>query len=420
MGRTLNDLSYAGPHGLKFTPFGEILRTRCPVCGSRDIDNVFRLPIAQIEPPITLFNGYFNEIPVLRTPFRIHAWDLCHLCNCIFLNPAPERSRTNQIYRESTSYLEKMKDERTWSGHEERYDALLKFAPAGARVLIDAACGGGHSLFLARKGRGWSWDKLVGLELSESYVANLRASGIEAHQFDLDRDDPRRVLPSGAADLISFQEAFEHVERPFAVLAKLLDWLRTGGRLYFSAQRYGDDVNLPLLAGEPIYIGPRVVELLPTLLPCTVVNVEKYGPRYLIALERTAAPVTAEHLEIGLEESPVSEQDNQAAEGVRLKPPFAHDGGHCWSVDLRLLANASALATVADMPGARAQSPLVVLEDGKAIGKPHAVHDEIRRTGGGLYSHWRTALYFSTSDNSNPNRNGRSYALLCQEATTSS
>jgi hypothetical protein len=45
------------------------------------------------------------------------------------------------------------------------------------------------------------------------------------------------------------------------------------------------------------------------------------------------------------------------------------------------------------------------------IGSPHCTHDDIRREGAGRYSHWGDTLYFSTSDNTDPNRNGRAYAL---------
>ena len=39
-------------------------------------------------------------------------------------------------------------------------------------------------------------------------------------------------------------------------------------------------------------------------------------------------------------------------------------------------------------------------------------HDDIATQGRGSFSHWRGALYFSTFDGSDPNRNGRKYRLL--------
>lgn len=56
-------------------------------------------------------------------------------------------------------------------------------------------------------------------------------------------------------------------------------------------------------------------------------------------------------------------------------------------------------------------SRLCVLENGVALAHPHALHDEIRTLGGGRFSHWGEALYFSTSDNTDPSTNGREYRV---------
>ncbi|QOZ70619.1 methyltransferase domain-containing protein [Bradyrhizobium arachidis] len=54
-------------------------------------------------------------------------------------------------------------------------------------------------------------------------------------------------------------------------------------------------------------------------------------------------------------------------------------------------------------------SVLGLFEDGKLLGPPHSSHETIRTIGKGAYSHWGSALYFSTSDGSDPNTNGRRY-----------
>jgi hypothetical protein len=54
----------------------------------------------------------------------------------------------------------------------------------------------------------------------------------------------------------------------------------------------------------------------------------------------------------------------------------------------------------------------VLLEAGKKIGPGHSSHGEIAAAGGGRYSVWSDCwLYFSTTDNSDPNTNGRTYTL---------
>lgn len=54
-------------------------------------------------------------------------------------------------------------------------------------------------------------------------------------------------------------------------------------------------------------------------------------------------------------------------------------------------------------------SRLILLEDGMSFGQPHALQNDIRRKGGGLYSHWEQSLYFSALDCSDPRENGKRY-----------
>jgi hypothetical protein len=60
-------------------------------------------------------------------------------------------------------------------------------------------------------------------------------------------------------------------------------------------------------------------------------------------------------------------------------------------------------------------SRLRLFEDGKPLPQPHAEHELIIKAGLGRYSHWRdeTSVYlnFSTTDNTDPRTNGRTYTL---------
>ncbi|WP_316839641.1 pectate lyase [Pedobacter gandavensis] len=56
-------------------------------------------------------------------------------------------------------------------------------------------------------------------------------------------------------------------------------------------------------------------------------------------------------------------------------------------------------------------STLRVFEDGKELGAAHSSHASIRTTGKGKFSHWGNSLIFSTSDNSDPRKNGRKYTF---------
>lgn len=57
------------------------------------------------------------------------------------------------------------------------------------------------------------------------------------------------------------------------------------------------------------------------------------------------------------------------------------------------------------------ESNLLLFENGTQLGPAHSTHSDIRSKGAGAYSHWGGALYFSTSDNTDPRTNGRSYSI---------
>ncbi len=69
------------------------------------------------------------------------------------------------------------------------------------------------------------------------------------------------------------------------------------------------------------------------------------------------------------------------------------------------------MAESADSSDAPIRSALVLLEDGKALSHSHSLHDDIRKQGGGRYSHWQDGILFASSDNSDPRSNGRRYSI---------
>lgn len=84
---------------------------------------------------------------------------------------------------------------------------------------------------------------------------------------------------------------------------------------------------------------------------------------------------------------------------------FTHGGGHCWIVKL------PADFPLGDGIDDNERSQLRLLEDGAALGPAHAHHVTIREQGGGGFSHWNDHILLSTSDNSDPNANGRAYSI---------
>ena len=93
---------------------------------------------------------------------------------------------------------------------------------------------------------------------------------------------------------------------------------------------------------------------------------------------------------------------------LRIAPESVRpEKGHAWIVTLppEWAASSSDLKHLD-------RSRLRLTENGTPLGPGNATHAEIRDEGKGAYSHWQTALYFSTSDNSDPRRNGRTYVVV--------
>jgi hypothetical protein len=100
----------------------------------------------------------------------------------------------------------------------------------------------------------------------------------------------------------------------------------------------------------------------------------------------------------------------------RISQPFAHESGYCY-------VYSSVFPIAASSIDHKQRSVLAVFEDGRSLGPANSMHDEIRALGAGRYSHWtasvpappgavlESSLYFSASDNSDPNENGRCYSI---------
>ncbi|RKY20667.1 MAG: hypothetical protein DRQ55_06945 [Planctomycetota bacterium] len=93
-----------------------------------------------------------------------------------------------------------------------------------------------------------------------------------------------------------------------------------------------------------------------------------------------------------------------------LDAPFSPAGSLSYTVALPPL-EARWAQVAADGAGSPQASSLVLLEDGSPLGPAHALHASISESGGGAFSHWGGTLYFSTSDATDPNTNGRRYTL---------
>jgi len=100
-------------------------------------------------------------------------------------------------------------------------------------------------------------------------------------------------------------------------------------------------------------------------------------------------------------------RDTEAGrERIALPGPYTSGGGYLFVAPLKGLADA------ADSSAEPRKSRLMLHEDGKPLGLAHASREDIRTHGLGRFSHWEDSLYFSASDSTNPNINGRNYSYV--------
>jgi hypothetical protein len=92
----------------------------------------------------------------------------------------------------------------------------------------------------------------------------------------------------------------------------------------------------------------------------------------------------------------------------RMRGRFEHERGSCWTW------RCPRELTTGDSPEASTSST-IILEDDRVLGPAHSLHDDIRTQGRGRFSHWRSEIYFSTPDGTDPNTNGRCYTAIVQK-----
>ena len=98
---------------------------------------------------------------------------------------------------------------------------------------------------------------------------------------------------------------------------------------------------------------------------------------------------------------------------IFLSPPFIRESGFAyWVSHLRHGESTRLVQITADDPrkAGDVSSPIQVYEDQTPLGPGHSTFTAISKTGRGHFAHWNErGIYFSTSDNTDPNKNDRRY-----------
>ena len=92
-------------------------------------------------------------------------------------------------------------------------------------------------------------------------------------------------------------------------------------------------------------------------------------------------------------------------ENAPLPKPYTREGQY------RFFVRVPDLAALGDSQQSPTLSPFILCEDGRPLGPAHTKPEDVLALGQGRYVHWGGVLFFSTSDNSDPNVNNRNYEL---------
>jgi hypothetical protein len=90
--------------------------------------------------------------------------------------------------------------------------------------------------------------------------------------------------------------------------------------------------------------------------------------------------------------------------------------------DFGVIAQDNLFASLADSVDNNQRSPIEIYENDKRLGPAHSTHVGVAEIGYGRFSHWRTngvIFVFSSSDNSDPQTNGRAYWAVRPDTTDS-
>lgn len=80
--------------------------------------------------------------------------------------------------------------------------------------------------------------------------------------------------------------------------------------------------------------------------------------------------------------------------------------------DFSVIVDDNVFSDLADTADNTERSPIEIYENDRPLGPAHSVQAYIGKMGHGRFSHWRlnhTVFVFSSSDNSDPQTNGRAY-----------
>lgn len=255
--------------------FGDTQREVCPVCLSRHIENVWKIPLTVVKDGLTISGARFNKVPLLNSKVTYH-FSICSNCLSVFLDPYSSKywdDRT-QVY-----HAEKAKEKREWPNYTAKVKYITSFVKKFG-VVVDLACGGGQMLSIMKE-LNQPWERMIGVDFNVSsvnYVKSLGFEGIEENVCELTK------VESKVADCVVFCESFEHVQSQYHVIQNISRILKTGGVAFMTAQAL--EANLPVRPEESVYVNEAAIRHLLECFRLTVEDIKLSSGRWKIMVSK--------------------------------------------------------------------------------------------------------------------------------------
>src|SRR5262245_54669237 len=121
-----------------------------------------------------------------------------------------------------------------------------------------------------------------------------------------------------------------------------------------------------------------------------------------LLLQLVDEPIGLTRFDVGVIGDPCPD----GGETVMLPTPFVQLNWNAYA------APAPSLGRFSDTEANLHRSKAVVCENKRRLGPAHSAHTDIATLGNGRFSHYQDQVVFSSSDNSDPNSNGRDYLIV--------
>lgn len=195
------------------------IKTRkCPVCGNKEVDILYRQKFAAMEGI-----SFLNKYDVV----------CCQQCGFLYADGIPSQVEFNEYYTNASKYEKPRVVDHVHN--QEKYDKTFLFSEQALerigekqenKSIVDVGCStGDYLLYLKAKG----YENLCGIDPSEQCVEYMKEQGINATCNTLDQ-----ISGEDKYDIVRFSEVMEHIVDLNNSVEKLKLLMKPSGVLYVS------------------------------------------------------------------------------------------------------------------------------------------------------------------------------------------